>query len=393
MKKIWDLIRSQSFMAIVAIFGFAFAIYQTYFYERRGEATITLTPPAKLLDIRKAVGGLEVSYAGENLRDSKKTLWVVSATIRNDGNAEIKKGDFDDNDLIGFGVTDGKIVDTPSLRTSVSYLQKNLTLTQTENKITMSSAIIEPNDAIFISFLVLGDENSKPVISPLGKIAGSPALKFSSAEDVQRNSLFDSVVGSDRWWIQPFRMVFYFIAFIATVAVVGSLIAGCANLIGRIKEKRRKDIRREHIDKYKQEQSFAREARTLALIYVSASEKAIRKIFKILNILKGRASLRQRLAAEYPGEELEWIAERCFRIPSYMRIFLEELAAFGFSVSDNATVDDINKWLIELTELAKYLDVNLESDYQLDLDVDSSIEALLIENDLEIEASTPFKDR
>lgn len=396
MKKIWDVVRSQSFMAIVAIVGFGFAIYQTYFYERRGEITVTLTPPAKVLDIRKAVGGLEVSYAGENLRDSKKTLWVVSATIRNDGNAEIRKGDFDDNDLVGFSVDKGKVVDTPSLRTSVDYLQRNLSLIQHENQITMTSAIIEPGDTVFISFLVLGDENNGPAISPLGKVAGSPSIQFRSAEEAQRNTLLDSVIGSDKWWIQPLRMVFYFAVFIAAMAIVGSLIGACVMLIDKVKEARKKDIRRGRIDKYKHEETVTKEARALGFIYVSKGEKAIRRFYRLLQFLENQAILRERLDKVYSGEELEWIVSKCFRTPSYLKGFMKDLKSFGFSISDSSSSEEVKIWVLELEEIAKHLAVNLDSAFPSDmLDFESgfNIEARLIEieDDYEIVTSSKVK--
>ncbi|WP_429387471.1 hypothetical protein [Pseudomonas sp. YL-218 TE3947] len=383
-------------MAIVAIVGFGFAIYQTYFYERRGEITVTLTPPTRLLDIRKAVGGLDVSYAGENLRDGKKTLWVVSATIRNDGNAEIRKGDFDDNDLVGFRVEKGKVVDTPSLRTSVDYLQRNLSLIQHENQITMTSAIIEPGDTIFISFLVLGDESSGPAISPLGKVAGSPSIQFRSAEDTQHSTLLDSVIGSDKWWVQPLRMLFYFAAFVAAAAIVGSLVGACVVLIDKVKEAKKRDARRSRVDKYKHEETVTKEARALGFIYVSKGEKAIHRLYRLLQFLEVRAILRERLDKVYSGEELEWIASKCFRIPSYQRGFMKDLKSFGFSISDSSSSDEVKSWVFELEEIARYLVINLDSEFPSDMlhfESGFDVEAHLIEmeDDYAIVTSTKVK--
>jgi len=373
MRKLWSVLSSSSFMAILAILGVIFAFYQTFYYERRGEITVTITPPAKVLDISKDVGGLDVSYAGENLRDSKKTLWVVSATIRNDGNAEIRKGDFDENDLLGFLIDNGKIVDTPSLRTSVEYLQKNLTLNQNGNRITLAPSIIEPGDTVFVSFLVLGDEVDKPRILPLGKIAGVRSIEFKSAEQVQRNTIFESIFNSDRWWIHPLRMIVYVISFVIVFAITVGLIASIVVPFGKIKKSKEKSIRRAKVDKYKRGETITKEARALGVLYIADGNNALIKIDQLFRALRKRSDKRGKLEKIESGDDLEKLLTEIYSLPFYMPRLILEMNEAGFPVSEHSPLEHINRWAMELKEFADYLDVDLENSRLIELSTNTFV--------------------
>ncbi|ROO00540.1 hypothetical protein BK674_08145 [Pseudomonas moraviensis] len=363
MKKVWLVIRSQSFMAVVALLSVIFAIYQTFIYERKGEIGVTIAPPAKVLDIHKAVGGLEVSYEGENLRDSKKTLWVISATIRNEGNAEIRKTDFDKNDPVGFFVEKGKIVDTPSLRTSIPYLQRNFKLSQVDNKITVSPSILEPGDTVFVSFLVLGDEVSPPSISALGKIAGSGDIQFKSSEDSHSNVTSDNLIFTDALWLQPLRMVIYTLFFIVTIAVIASLFAAVNAPVNAFKNLKNERRRRAAVDKFKRGEGVSREVRAAGLIYIEQGEVSLFRTAKILRKFRKRAELRRKLQGVCGGEELDKIVLSCYGIPFYGSKLISSLGEFGFAISDSATIEQIDDWLAELRELSAHLEIDLERDF------------------------------
>jgi hypothetical protein len=362
MKRIWLAIRSQSFMAVVTIMSVIFAIYQTFYYERKGEISITVAPPAKVLDIHKAVGGLEVSYAGENLRDTKKTLWVISATIRNEGNAEIRKIDFDENDPVGFLVEKGKLVDTPSLRTSVEYLRRNFTLNQIGNKITLSPSIIESGDTVFVSFLVLGDEVDKPSISPLGKIAGTPAIQFRNAES-QHNSTTDNFVVTDSWWIQPVRMAIYTFAFLVSLAVVGSIVAAVLVPLEKFKSAKKKSQRRASIDKYKRGEAVTREIRAVGLMYIEEGENALFKVIRVLKMLRQRAELRMKLEGACSDKELDEIVASCYKLPAYARHLMTSLTELGFILSETSSLEQVGSWFVEVQELSEHLELDPNKDF------------------------------
>lgn len=347
-------------MAVLTIASVIFAVYQTFYYERRGVLSITVTPPAKVLDIRRAVGGLDVSYAGVNLRDTKKTLWIVNSTVRNDGNAEIRKGDFDENDLLGFLVENGKVVDTPSLRTSIPYLQKHLVLSQLDDRVTLSSSIIEPGDTIFVSFLVLGDEEVAPNILPLGKIAGVRAIDFRSAGDAQKSSISEVLIKSDNWWTHPLRMLFYILALVIIIALIGGLVASVMVPFEKIKKAKAKSKRQAAIDGYKSGESISKEVRILGRMYVEKGSDVLLQANQLFGALCDRLSRRSSYHQIYTNNIPSYM-ESSVELPFYMRHFMLRMNKLGFPVSESASKEQLDVWVSELDDLADYLSLDVKS--------------------------------
>jgi hypothetical protein len=175
--QVWDFLKSASGAAILAIVGFAIGIYGLL-VEHEAELRISGISLSTVFDIHQAVGGLEVSYAGENLRTSKKTLWSATLTMQNTGKASIRKGDFDELAPVGLLITNGEIVDKPTSNGSNEYINKNIRILATKNELTISPIILEPNDFVRMNFLILGPEGAPPSIAAKGKIAGIRAIEL-----------------------------------------------------------------------------------------------------------------------------------------------------------------------------------------------------------------------
>ncbi len=359
MRKLWEFVRSPNFMAVVAVVGFAFALYQTFFYERRGNLVFTITPPAKVLDVKKAVGGLEISYAGEDLRESKRTLWVISATLRNDGNAEIKKGDFDENDPVGISVKEGQIVDTPSLRTSVDYLKRNLKLVQSEGSITISPSIIEAGDSVFISFLVLGDEVNRPEILPIGKVAGMRNLELRNADDGPSFSLWDSITYADKWWVQIFRSLFYFFVFIVAVALTVGVVSAILTPFEQMKGRKKSRQRQVEFDKYRLGQPMTQGVRALGRMFVSEEYSSLPNVYRVLNIFKDRLELKANLIPTLSVLESEKLALKCYPFDRWDQKVLLNITEYGFPISETTSEERVVEWIAEFREFAEHFNIDL----------------------------------
>lgn len=376
MDKTWELIKSASFMALLAIAGFGLSIYQGFFYERKGQISIGVSPPAKVLDIHKSVGGLEVSYAGQNLRESQKTLWAITATIRNDGNAEITKGDFDESAPLGIRISEGQIVDTPTLRTSIDYLQKNIKLTTSNNSIALSPVIIESGDSIILSLLILGNENIKPKISATGKIAGVPEVRVINLEEEQEYSLWKSIAYAEKWWIYPLRTIFYmFIGAIGFLAIVG-LFAALTIPVEAIQNRKTKKEAQKKISQYKRNEPLTREARMLTSAYIESGERRLHIIHDTLNRLANSTALKIKLSGSLSLEEAKEICLKCHPIPkSYEYILKNDI---GIDVCDIESIEQISPWMNELASLAEYLNLKLTSaQKKLHVSIDPDLEERL----------------
>ena len=159
--------------------------YGTLFYEKRPGMAFEMLSNASVYDVHKNVGGLEISYAGENLRKAGQILRLLTFRIANTGQTNITKGDFDDTEPLGFQVQGGRILETPKISGSNDYLRRHLSrlaLAGWTGK-DQDPIIFEMGDFIEAQALVLAPEGTIPTINPMGKISGIKSMQVKAPND------------------------------------------------------------------------------------------------------------------------------------------------------------------------------------------------------------------
>lgn len=283
-RKIWEFIKSNNFMAVIALLGIGFAIYQTYFYEKSKALTISQGAFTKVFDVYQPVGGLEISYAGENLRDSKKVLWAVNFTIQNSGETGIKIGDFDDKAPMGIAVQGGDIVDEPKYLASNDYIQKALDLKITKEKITLSPLILEPKDYINFSMLILGPVDIQPKLISLGVIAGIGQIaKVTTISPVGKKSIWRNSVEADSYWVHLTRYLMYAFGgsmiLVSIIKLIEFIIESISNIFSR-------KTRKNKLSTFKQNEDISKEARWLINTYQEYGYESLRTVWKLIEDIK-----------------------------------------------------------------------------------------------------------
>lgn len=268
MNKLWEYLNSKVFFTIATIFSIVFGLYGTFFYEKSKDLTITQSFLGKVFDVHQPVGGLEISYASENLRESKKTLWAANITIANTGKTGIKIDDFDTRYPVGIEVKSGQIVDTPKYLANNNYIQKFINLNVTKQKILISPIIIEPIQQINLSFIILGSENQKPVIDTVGVIAGIGEVKklivIEPLEDKSKESYLTKI----------FKIVVYAFIVLFISSVIFLLI------IEPIMELLRKKERFNLIKNYKVNEAINKETRFLTELFHTDGKNGLGRLVR-----------------------------------------------------------------------------------------------------------------
>lgn len=356
MKKLWMLVKSPGAMAILAIIGFGFAIYQTFVYEKRGQILVSVEPPARVFDVHQPIGGLEVSYAGENLRSSKKALWIVRASIKNSGNAEIKKGDYDEQAPLGLQIDGGHVVDVPTLQTTVSYLQQNLKVRASSQQLLFSPVILEPDDSFQVNLLVLGPENARPTVSAFGKIAGIKSLVVSTADGTHSNeSLWERVTGASSWWIHPSRMLVYGLGGLLSFGLLAASFVGITSPFEEIRKRRAAANRRARTSDYQQGEDLTKELRLLLDLFVRDGDSALSAAYRVNECLKKRAELHDRLSATLSEDELKKALPLLAPLEYDDRQLLDELQQKNVVQLAGSKPIISGNVEVELLQLCKYL--------------------------------------
>jgi hypothetical protein len=282
LNKIWLIIKSTGFMAVLALISFCFAIYQTFYFEKKPEITLSVNALSRVFDVYQTVGKLKIIYANEDLRISKKQLWSMTVTVTNTGNAGIRKSDFDDEAPFGLHFFGAEIVDTPAIHASNTYLEQNIKLRVQRDRVIFAPSIIEPQDSIQISVLLLGPQESTPTISGSGKISGISKFVVATDGISGNKSTWEKVVGADSKLIQLYRVVVYPMLGLLVLVVSVLVLVMPFMLISELGARERKVERRKKAAKFLSsisEQETSKELRqefeALSNLYIGSGEHTL----------------------------------------------------------------------------------------------------------------------
>src|SRR5258708_55373 len=176
-------------VSTIGVIGTILTIYSVFFQEKRALLEYEIMSNSNVLDINANVSKLDISYNGSSLKSNNQNLRIFYIRVKNDGNENILKDYYDDNDPIGIKIHDGSIIELPEVITaSNGYLAKNLKIKiNSSNEISFSSLIIEPNQYYTFKLLVLYGLKSNPSLQSMGKIAGQNQIQVLHLETSKEN--------------------------------------------------------------------------------------------------------------------------------------------------------------------------------------------------------------
>ncbi|MDM0082914.1 hypothetical protein QTI17_20175 [Variovorax sp. J31P179] len=367
MGRIWTWIKSPGVMAFAAIFGIALAVYQGFFYERKPELTVRVDALSPVFDIHQPVGGLSISYGGEDLRSAKKTLWVLKATISNTGNAELRKGDYDDRAPLGLEVRLAEVVDQPTVHTSNAYLSENLRVVPEKHSVRLTPVILEPGDSLELTLLLLGPESNRPEIVPVGKIAGLRGIVYlgpNAPED--STSVWRQSIQGDSLLVHPIRAIIYFFGTLLFLSLFAALAIAVTSPFRTWKEHREKQSRQTQMREYRRHGELGRAQRFLIDIYIEKGADNLKRVARVIRKLEAvEDSVRLLEEKGATEEEIKKFFNRTIFFPQYMSESVEK----DLRAAQLLEGDEVNKKLngnlpAALEELSAFLKIDLVKEDQ-----------------------------
>jgi|GEM_PF-2111906 len=360
MAKVWSFIKGAGFMAFLALVGFVLSIYLGFFYDKKPHLVYTVSQPTKVFDIHQALGGLEISYAGESLRGGQKTLWVMTVILKNEGNAEVTKGDYDDRDPLGVSVKNGQLLEQPTFQSDSSYISKNLGMTREANSVHFAPIIIEPGDSLSISMLVLGTETTKPEIIPTGKIAGASALEVRSAEDKTQTGIFKDLFYSERWWIQGLRGPVYALLFMIGGGIIAVLVQALIIPFEIMKDKKEKNLRHAKVARYRLGQPLSAAERVFTKLYDEQGFRPILNAYHALAEVCTHQIDLDRIKHALEPKQVTLMKLKYFSVSSQTDSEIQKLEDHGLSGVRSMSMEQVTTILREIEGLASHLQEALQ---------------------------------
>lgn len=232
-----------SFLGFVlaAIFG-GIALYTEFIRDSNPLLKYHIIGNTKILDVKEDVGGLAIIYNNEDIRQSHKTLSVLTLRVVNEGRSAVLKGYYDTAAPLGFSINSGEIIKGEVVAASTPYLRNTATLKIADPKTgEFSEVIIEPGEWFTVKCLILNPEDTALSVAPKGKVAAVSRLLLIDELAGETEESFWGRVVSGSPGVQLVRVPVYFLGFILAMVSVVTPIAIVSDLIG--KRRRRKTIR------------------------------------------------------------------------------------------------------------------------------------------------------
>jgi hypothetical protein len=319
--RLWDRVKSPggaAVMAIVALISGTVIGLWGLFAERQPALQFTTVSMSRVFDLHQPVGGLVITYGGQDLREAKKALWSISIDLTNTGSASIRKADFDERLPLSIEVSDATIVDTATVKASIDYLNKTVRLRQQDSRLLFEPFILDPQDSLRISFLALGQDGIRPALSISGKLAGIRSIE-SVQLDTQdtEHSAWKRIFGADAWWIHPLRGVFYFVMSMAVLLGLAFMIFAWAELLQKAKNKELSRRRADYLKSLRIKARLPDEPReAICNVYITHGKAGVSQLIRLKRVFDARTNLHSSLTSpSLSDDELKVLVRR--RFPSY----------------------------------------------------------------------------
>lgn len=216
------------------------SIYVFFFQDNEVRLQYEIITNTNVLDIKAELTRLDITYNGKSLKEKNEHLRIINLRIINRGNKNILKDYFDDNDLVGFYISNGKLIEKPEvIETSSQYLKNNLQIRiDAFGKVRFSKIILESNEYFLLKLLVLHKSNQLPDISAIGKIAGMKQIQVINLLEPKDQKPFFIQVFSGPFLIQIVRAILYFLIVIVIISGITFIIFKINRLIQKYKRKK-----------------------------------------------------------------------------------------------------------------------------------------------------------
>jgi hypothetical protein len=268
---------------IGTILGLAFGIVgiYSYFYKNKPNVSFEIISEANVLDIHKPLKDLNIVFQGEDIQERNLNLRIFTIRIENSGNVDILQNYYDSDDIWGFEVEKGKIIEVRCVNSNSEYLNLNLNpKLYKEDTVQFTKLIFEKGKFFTIEILVLHIKDKLPTIIPIGKIAGIDRIVPIKSWLEKERGTFWSKLFAGNTLIQIARSFFYLIAWIAFIVIVIFFGIGISKLMNETKiASRRKKIKRYFGKKALEVES---DNKRLLDIYVKEGPAGVKRLQKYL---------------------------------------------------------------------------------------------------------------
>ncbi|MDX9696838.1 MAG: hypothetical protein RBT49_13695 [Bacteroidales bacterium] len=270
------------FGTIIGIIGLSYAIYVDNFKDKKPEIVFEVLSNTNVLDLKEDISKLDILFDGENIKEKRENLRILTIKVINEGNFNILESHYDSKNPFGFSVENGKIVEKPELlETSIEYLSKSLNIfLDSLGRVQFDKVQLDKSQYFVLKILTICDQGEIPQIQPFGKISGITKnfpVRTNRQILKEEKSFWQKLIFGN-FWIHFIRFWFYIIVFILFGFIVGLPLSSITDHFS--KKKRKKKIK-----KFKENSKYELTPATEVIfdMYLSNGDRSILRIHRIIS--------------------------------------------------------------------------------------------------------------
>ena len=229
-----------------------------------------------VLDIHQPLRDLTISFRGKDIQEENLNLQILTLRVENTGKVNILQSYYDQNDVWGFGVTTGEIIEVRLANSNSDYIVSHLNplLNKTTNVVELQKIIFERGDFFTIEMLVLHRKSTPPQVIPLGKIAGIGNMSVTSVFVNQKEGFLDQLIQGNAL-VHLVRFVLYIVILTAGGLVIVLVASVIDTTVGANRKAKRRRIIKEIIP---ENESLGEKAKTVINAYVDEGLTGLKRM-------------------------------------------------------------------------------------------------------------------
>lgn len=268
---------------VIGLIGIGYAIYVEQFREIKPEIVFDVLSNTQVLSVKEDLNKLDIIYDGQNIKEKKENLILLTIRISNEGNQAVRESDFYSKSPFGLKILEGRIAEKPLLiDASNDFLRENLLITYDSlNQINVNKLPFDINQNFTIKVLTICKENKLPHIRPVGKITGITndfiVRESFKGEQKQEKSFLQNLI-SGSFGIHVARFFYYLLCIVA----FGLFVAFPLSRVSDYFETRRK---KRKIQKFREKTKIelSNRAEFIFNVYLSEREHYVNWLHRLIS--------------------------------------------------------------------------------------------------------------
>ena len=233
--------RSETFAALTFVVSVSLALFfgLSNLGEPDPKLTFEIMREIDVLDVRTPVEDLRITFQNEDIQVENLNLRIYAMRVVNNGEVDILQTQFDQDQIWGLQVIDGRVIEARMIEASSNYLlSKANPQVVGEDIVEFDKAIVEKGQFFAFNMLVVHAKDVTPEIVPLGKIAGIDEIFLTRVPVKVEGPGFFSDLFAGGWPVQLVRALLFLMGAAVVLGLFAAAVLSYSFLTAAIRRRR-----------------------------------------------------------------------------------------------------------------------------------------------------------